>query len=1306
MCRIPPTPRTGNLWLYLFATAQEGQMQAPISIPRQFDRYLLLVLCLVALVLPSLVLAQGYFGTVSGILTDPSGAVVQGAKVTLTDEHKGFTFHTTSDSNGRYLFASIPPGTYSVTVEMQGFEKTVRTHIKLNVSENATANLSLKVATQAQRVEVKAQSETIALADAETGQVIDRRLINDLPIISRDVTELTYLTAGVTDVDDQCHNCGSTNFVSNGSRGASADILMDGASVTNFEPNGGVTQAVYIPSAEAVEEFKVQQTNFSAEYGFSGSSILNMVTRSGTNRFHGSAYDFIRNTITDANDWFNDRNGQPIPPVHRHNYGGTIGGPIFKDKTFFFFDWDGYRSSDMQTYFAGVPDQAMRNGDFGEVCTSQGGTFASGFCTDGSGNALPSGQLWDPYSGTYSSTDGGPVRATPIPNNRIDLYASPGNPALNGTPYQISGAPGDLIDPVAQKVMSLFPMPTASFANPTIYKNWTISGATPSKRDQFDIKIDHRFSEKNLLSAKYSQQWNSTVPFDCFKTIIDPCGSGSNRTTAHIFAINDAYTISPTLLLTATFGITRGAFRALAYNSSLGSDPLGTLGFPEYLKANGFNGVPAMFINDYTNAGFPNAGNDPYGNYKQGQTTGQLGFVVSKIHGPHELKFGFEGRLHQQNYIQTNAPLGYFQFDNTGSSQCPAVEGTTPCSDGSIAGGDSMASFMMGQLEGNGSSYYEIQFQPATENYQYAWFAQDNFKATPKLTLNLGVRYDVSLPRTDRFNHQNWFDPNATSPLNGGNITYQDPISNNNVTIPLRGGEVFANSRQRTNYITDWHDVQPRFGLAYQFANKMVVRGGYGIYYGQSRSGASGVVPYGNAGFDEYTNVVNTYQNAGNTPWLHLSDPFNGRLNQPAGNSLGLLNDVGFGANGTLRKAAANQTPYEQSWSLGIERQMPWNVVFDVEYLGKKGTHLPFSGTNSINILGPGVDSIPLNSPNVNNSCANLNISCLNTMVTNPFSSANGGPISDPNSTLGVNAPQVAYYQLLLPYPQFTGVTTDVQMIANSIYHGLQLSARKAFSNGLEFLVNYTWSKSIDDSSVGDDNVTWLGSLTSIQDPNKPWLERSLSTFDTPSVLKFSYSYDLPIGRGRWLLGNMPRVLEAMVGGWKTNGIWVISDGRPLVITVSNGGTPIPGFGAYATQRPVITGTLRRNYGRDWQDQFFADPNTAPTANSSVGDILNVPAPFTFGNMPRTTAAVRTPLMFTSDLSVSKQFLLSSAHEGIRLEMRLEAQNAFNHPLFSLGTPGAYGDSTLNVGDPSFGIIPRMSPVGPRQVQLAAKVSF
>lgn len=400
-----------------------------------------------------------------------------------------------------------------------------------------------------------------------------------------------------------------------------------------------------------------------------------------------------------------------------------------------------------------------------------------------------------------------------------------------------------------------------------------------------------------------------------------------------------------------------------------------------------------------------------------------------------------DGRIHQINYVQTNAPNGFFSFNKDGSYKCHS--GVDVC------GGDSMASFMMGQLTqgdaGNGSgSYYEIQTRPATTNYQYGFFAQDNWKVNSKLTLNLGLRYDVTLPRTDRYNRQNWFDPKVTNPLNGGSLTYTDPVTSQPVTVPLNGGEVFVSSKQRTNYVTDWSNIQPRFGLAYQFAPKMVVRGGYGIYYGQSRSGVTGVVPYGTQGFNQFTNVVTTFQSDGATPYLHLSDPFPNGLIQPAGNSLGLMNDVGFGGNGPLRTAAANRTPYEQSWSLGIERQLPSNILINAEYIGKKGTHLPFSGTTERNHLGAWVESLPVAGPDpAQPDCQILSVACLNSLVDNPFA----GIITNANS--GLSGPRVQYFQLLLPFPQFTGAATEPLLIANSSYHALQLLAEKRYSNGL-----------------------------------------------------------------------------------------------------------------------------------------------------------------------------------------------------------------------------------------------------------------
>jgi hypothetical protein len=1201
-----------------------------------------------------MLLGQGYFGTVSGEISDSSGAVVPGAKVTLLDQQKGYHFSTTSDNTGRYLFASVPPGLYSVSAELEGFQKAERTGITLNVSENATANLSLSIATAQQTVQVEAAGEVLQTEDAATGQVVNRRFINDLPLVDRYVLDFVSLAPGINNMSD-ANSVGDTgtNFVSNGSRGASADILMDGASITNFEPNGGITQVTYTPSAEAVEEFKVQQTNFSAEYGFSGASVVNMITRSGTNSFHGSGYDFIRNTITDANNWFNNEAGVSIPPVHRNNYGGTFGGPIIKNRTFFFFDWDGTHATNLGTYQAGVPSTAERNGNFGELCAANGGTFdSSGRCS------VIAGQLFDPYTGIYQTPANGPAgayRSAYIPFDNLAAYMSPGNPKLNGTPYQLPQRPGNLIDPVAQKLMNLFP--AANIPDGTIYYNWQGSGANKSNNNQFDIKIDHRFSDKNLLSVKYSHDWNNYTPYSCFKNLADPCGSGPNNGKSNLFAINDTHTFNPTMVLTSTLGFTRGTMLIDAYNSSLNSNPLGSLGFPSYLETNGFLGVPAMFIGSgYYSAGFTSIGQNPYSNYRQGQDTGQLTELLAKIHGRHELKFGFEGRLHQQNYIQTNAPLGNFSFNSLGSSQCP-ISDITQC------GGDGMASFMMGQLMGGGGGY-EVQFAPATENFQYAGFVQDNWKVTPKLTLNLGFRYDVSLPRTERHDRMNWFDPTVESPLSVPSLG------------TLHGGEMFTTDSERTNWKKDWKDFQPRFGFAWQFDTKTVIRGGYGIYFDQTRSGANGLLSYGSQGFNQSTSTVNTYQNDGATPWLHLSNPFPNGLIMPPGSSLGLLNDVGYGAIGPLRTTAAARTPYEQSWSFGIERELPSNILLSVQYVGKKGTRLYFAGGNNFDVLGPQIEKL-----------TPTQIGNLGTYVPNPFASALTGSYYS-NSVL--TNPTVQQFQLMLPYPQFTGVTTDEPPTANSIYNSLQIAVEKRYSNGLQLSANFTWSKSIDNSSMYDTNVAWLGNYGgnsgwALQDPNRASLERSLSTFDIPYQVKLNYSYDLPFGRGRLFFNKMSRPLDLMFGGWKTAGVWTIHDGFPLQFTVSNGGTPI---WTYGPQRPNLLGTPKKSSGPEsyWVNNYFANPN-----------VFQIPAAYTLGTAARAIGSVRSPFFFSTNLSLLKEFALSASHENLKLELRLEAENAFNHPVF--GTP-----DTL-VGDPNFGVI-NYTAVGPRQCQLAVKFNF
>jgi hypothetical protein len=495
-------------------TSKSAQIRKLAPTGTQKHLYVLGALLLVFSFCTPCATAQLYSGSVVGTVTDPSGAVIPSAKVTLVDENKGFTFSTKTDAGGRYLFREVAPGKYTVAAEAPSFQTQRKHGVLVAVNQNVAVEFSLVVGAESQVVDVQAHSVELQTEDAVTGQVVDRKFINDLPLIDRDFADLAFLTPGITEVDTQCTGCLANNFISNGSRNATADILLDGVTATNFEQNSGILAPTYLPSVDSVEEFKVQQSNFSAEYGFSGATVMNVVTRSGTNNFHGSLYDFVRDSVLDANDWFNDLNGVPKPGLTRNNFGGTLGGPILKNKLFFFFDYDGSRESDFNSGNFSVPTINERKGDFGEVCTLQGGTFnAAGVCSN------PAGQLYDPYSA--DPTQSIPLRSTIIPFNNLATYESPGSPALAGTPFQPKPVVGNLIDPVAFKLMQFFPLPTKATTGVGV-SNWFGSGSVPSTNNQFDLKIDYRLGNADLLSGKYSQQWGVAQSFNCFQNEADP----------------------------------------------------------------------------------------------------------------------------------------------------------------------------------------------------------------------------------------------------------------------------------------------------------------------------------------------------------------------------------------------------------------------------------------------------------------------------------------------------------------------------------------------------------------------------------------------------------------------------------------------------------------------------------------------------------------------------------------------------------------------------------------------------------------
>jgi len=1237
----------------------------------------LLLLCLFVTVLCFALPAnaQLYAGSVTGVVSDPSGAMVAGAEVILTDASKGFTYKAKTDATGRYLFRSIPPGVYNLLVVATGFKEQDKKGIKIDVSQNVGADFALQLLGTQEKVVVTAAAPVLATEDATTGQVVDRKFINDLPSLDRGLWSLAFLAPGVTEVDGGCKGCTANNFIANGTRNATADILMDGVTTTNYEQNSGIRVDTYTPSVDAVEEFKVEETNFSAEFGFTGATVINMITRSGSNSYHGSAYEFLRHYKLAANNWFSNNQGIPIAPLRHNNFGGTIGGPIFKNKTFFFFDYEGTRYTDgVGPTFYGVPSDLEKQGDFGEACGYAGGSFdESGNCSE------PSGQLWDPYSGYYDSALGAARKLVPIPYNNLATYTStvddnhPGNEVLAndpaGAPYRLPNQIGNLIDPVAQKLMAYFPEPNVSVGSGDYspYYNRVDAGANRSHSNKWDLKIDHRFTDVTMISGKYSHEADFGETFNCFGNYADPCSSGPITGAAHMLALNFVHNFSPTKLLNISYGLARG--RSF-YPGEAGAFPkdfsaVDSIGEPSYMKSSGYDWFPAVSIG----GGYPAAegqsysiGGNPWSYARLGQETHHLMGVFSWVRGTHEFKFGAEGRMHRLNYTQPNyAPGGTFYFDQTGTSNydpnCdPDVDQCLPI------GGDGMASFLVGAQPNDCCAQYEIPNSVASQNFEAAGFVQDNWKKTDRLTLNLGVRYEIVMPRTERRNELNWLDPNAQSPLTlyGKN---------------LLGGERFTSSSDRYSYSPSYNNWQPRIGFAYRAPHDVVIRGGYGIYFSAWRGAVAGTSGVGQQGFDQVTNMMASFQGDGATPAARMSNPYpNGPL-MPPGSSLGLLNDVGYFAYGPIR-SVSKKVPNEQSWSFGLQHEFKGNVVVDATYIGKKGTHLYFADAGNLNHLGPEVESY-----------SHDQIENLLQFVLNPFNDPTQSNatqlISDPNNPLFYQ--YIQNLQLALPYPQFTwGISGDEPPIANAIYNALQVRAEKRFSHGLEFLATYTYSKSIDDASLTSTNNNWLGSFDSLQDPNKPWLERSLSSFDIPHVLQISYTYELPFGRGKWIGSGMNSIMNALVGGWRTNGIWRFNSGRPIQPGLYNSQS-LP---TYGVQRPNLIGTPHRQGGKDseWRLHYFTSDDGS--------DFLAQPAQYALGTAPRMLGKARDPGADNADLSIFKEFGMASIREGMRLEYRLEAFNAFNHPQFC--------PPSVSYGDPGFGTI-WYTCNSPREMQMALK---
>lgn len=1138
--------------------------------------------------------AQVVSATLQGTVQDATGATIPRAKVTALNTSTGIITRTETNESGRFVFASLEPGgPYTITAEAPGFDTEIRSGIHLVINQIVDLNVPLRIGGSVQKVEVNSDVTQLETSSAAIGQVIGNRSVENLPLNQRNVWSLLFLMPGVTGSVTYQYN--SMNMSVNGGRPGTTNLLVDGipGSPPLIVPIGSLG---IFPSVDSVQEFKVLTNGYPAEFGRSGSGIVNVILKSGTNQLHGSLFEFLRNSALDANTYFADRSGTPLPSFKRSQFGGSLDGPVYipklyngKSKTFFLFSYEGLRQGTESEVTTTVPTALQRSGDFSQTFNAAGKQVL----------------IYDPETTVASGT--GYVRESfldetgknAIPANRIDLVAS--------------------------NIIQYYPLPNQPGGAGGV-NNFFASGVANLNIDTFDAKVDEVIDEKNRLFARYSRRNLTSPPLLLFpKPDQIAEGGQAQPQTSNSAAIDYTLTPNANFVVEIPFGFSRTAIDFTPV--SAGFNPSTELGFPGYIAANADHLLfPGIAPANYYTLGDAAQGQTRAGGF----TVFSLGINNTKILGNHVLVFGGEGRLLQANDVESGASTGNFSFTNA------ITQGPNP-NVATSTGGNSIASLLLGI----GSGTMQINSKnAATASKYYGAYIQDDWKALPRLTLNLGLRYDLDIPRTERYNRMETFDPFVPSPL-----AAQTGLTG------LTGGVVFSgiDGNSRRQFSPQWANFGPRVGFAYQLDTNTVVRGAYGVYFGPSIRSAFATI--GQEGFGSTT----TYTGSPNglTPSVYLSNPFPSGLNLPTGSSQGLLTGIGSSFENPL--TGDNKVGYTQNWDLDIQRQLPFNVLVDAAYVGSHGVHLNKSGENDWNANQLTSSALALGSQ-------------LQQSVANPFYG-----IIQTGAESGKTIPR-SYLEA--PFPQFTAVYLSYLSGGYELYNSFQLKVDKRLSNGLNFLVSFTGQKQLDDYS-GIENV---GNITGgIQNIYNPQAEYAVSSNDISKSLVISGVYALPFGRGQQLGANWSRPLDALVGGWQINGILTEHTGFPLspsTQNTSNSGSNV--------LRPNLTGV---------------SPVVHGSVRSRLNGYLNTaafsqPAPFTFGDAPRTLSDVRAPGTHNLDFSVFKNF---TAMEKVNVQFRAEAFNLLNQVVFS--SPNMVFTSG------QFGVITSQANT-PREIQFALKVLF
>jgi len=1210
-----------------------------------------------------LILVAGFFSTTlfgqnatfTGRVTDQSGAVVPKAQITVHNQDTDVEVTTTTTGAGDYTVPYLKPGMYSLSVEATGFKKETRTTIGLQTAQVAVIDFKLTVGAVTQSVVVNSSGALLDRGTGGSGEEVENIRVTEMPLNGRNPVMLDRLNAGVVwqaNLIYQRPFDGTiwTNLDINGSGAYNTEIMTDGQPDQTPRPqNNQHTNGGYVPPDDATQELKIVTNPYDAEYGQTRGGAINLTLKSGTNAIHGDVYEYMRRTWLDSNLWVNDAlkiiNPQNVAsglyhtPQHKlDQYGFELDGPVVlpkifngRDKLFFVTQYENWNEvvPSASTAILSVPLPQWANGDF------SGLTYA--------GNPVT---IYNPYS-TYSCTVKGvsQICRNPFPNNQI---------------------PAGMINPTAQKILSYYPKPNqAGIAGTPWQGNYYTQEPTGDRYRNALIKLDWAPTQSDRFSLRYGY-------WERYETVISngvpgPAANGEQPLgdIANTVGVDWTHTFTPKLVLDLKANLNLKT--EVADVAKQGFDA-GSLGWPTSLGVAGaFNIFPG-----FNPSGFATLGDTGAGNGITRTDALNLFPSVTWSKGKHTVHAGLDWRIGQYAIVESANTDGNLGFNQQWTQNCWSCgAGNDYSGNDNNSEGNTIASMLLGTGSGGGigigsTAFYSSQY--------YAPYLQDDWRITPKLTLNLGVRYDLQPYYVERHNRANYvFDTTTLNPIDG-TLPFQTLATGQRFVD--KGGITFlgVNGNPRRDYATNKGEIQPRFGFAYALHNNIVIRGGFAEMFQQTDA-----FPILN-GFSSSTSYINS-PDGGLTPIDNLSNPFPSGAVQPTGSSLGLLTNMG---NAQSYINPNFQIPNVWQFSLGVEQQLSRNDVLEVSYVGNRAPNNETS--QNINHYNGAQEAL------CNVQMGGRHEVCDNTYSQDP--TAILGYVPNPYYHVAAFAGSTPYSQVTRqainwtqPMPEFAGVTEYQWNGARSWYNALQLTYQHRWSNQLTMHGTWAWSKLMNAGGWADNN--YLIPARGL-DPN----------LDRTHNITISTVWNLPIGHGRQLLGNANRLVDGVVGGWEFASNAFIYSGTIW---------PAPGGWDY-----VGNAKIKPHWTSNGNLQWYAPCYW--TTNAENGQITESQEAINYGCSPTQPDFIQIPnyganpnVVYTGireawnildDSNLSKNFRIT---ERMKLQLRLETFNTFNHPLFSGGTYN--GINTLLAGQ-----IGATTGGGqsnkPRYTQLAAKISW